>query len=396
MAKSIDIPQDIIDNVIAAVGDDKRLLKQCALVSSSFLLPSRKQLFSRISLGSDQTCRRIHQLLVQNPVIQSFVRTIILTEDAKIASWGSETSEWMNGTSLLAILRLPFCCLERFSIIVCRDDWVWYPWNWNSFSSEVKDALSNIIHSSTLKSLSLSGITKVPISFFLHIVHLTTLELHSLSPNDFGGENSRSLTRAASKGVAPMASHSVIDRCVWRFGEEHSRYEIPFICLLLTDSGQRRSLCQWTTESIFLPFICRLRFLEIYIDLGRATISDFRTLSFLMGSLCISLTSPATLEHMEFNIRFCGAIDDFDINLNRFYETLRGADAWSHLDSIATHPAGSRLQRVDINIKYGFIYDEDEEEPDNKVLKAVLDGLPLLRMKGILFVKAFGRLMRID
>jgi hypothetical protein len=29
MAKSVEIPQDIIDNVIAAVGDDRDLLKQC-------------------------------------------------------------------------------------------------------------------------------------------------------------------------------------------------------------------------------------------------------------------------------------------------------------------------------------------------------------------------------
>jgi hypothetical protein len=217
----LEIPQDIIDNVIAAVGDDTHLLKQCTLVSSSFLLPSRKQLFSRITLSNDQTCERIHQFLVQNPVIQSFVRTITLTEES-LYIWNSSSSLWMNGTSLLAILRLLFCCLERFLIIVIQE-WGWHPWDWNSFSSELKDALSNIIHSSTLKTISLTGIAKVPSTFFLHIVHLTTLELHSLSPDDFGGENSNSLTRAALKGVAPMASDTVIDRCVWHFGVEHAR-----------------------------------------------------------------------------------------------------------------------------------------------------------------------------
>ena len=78
-ANSIDIPQDIIDNVIAAVGDDTNLLKQCNLVSSSFLRPSRKQLFSRITI-SHETCKGIHQLFVQNPVILSFVRTITVME----------------------------------------------------------------------------------------------------------------------------------------------------------------------------------------------------------------------------------------------------------------------------------------------------------------------------
>ena len=228
----MDIPQDIIDNVITAVGDDNRLLKKCALVSSSFLLPSRKQLFSKISLRSRQGCKRLHQIFVRNPAIQSFVRSIALTDDAMVASFGALTSDWMNGTSLLAILRLPFCCLEHFSIITCRDEWVWNPWNWNCFIDEMKDALSNIIHSPTLKTLSLMGITRVPITFFHRIVHLTTLELDFLSPGDFGGENSSSLARAASKGVAPMTSHSVIDRCVWRYREEHARYEIPLHLLI--------------------------------------------------------------------------------------------------------------------------------------------------------------------
>jgi hypothetical protein len=60
MTKSevVELPQDIIDNIIAAVGI---VLKQCTLVSSSFLLPSRKQLFSRISLRSDESCQDISQ-----------------------------------------------------------------------------------------------------------------------------------------------------------------------------------------------------------------------------------------------------------------------------------------------------------------------------------------------
>ena len=218
----MEIPQEIIDNVIAAVGFQPRVLKQCALVSSSFLLPSRKQLFSRITLGSDQIIQGIHSFLVQNPVIQFFVKSITLTEDI----WINGTTEsldwlWINGTSLLAILRLPFCRLECFSICV-------YYWNWNSFSSELKDALSNIIHSSTLKTLSLKGITKVPNSLFQHIT-VTTLKLHHISPIDFCDESS--LTPASSKpeGEAPAASHTVIDHCFWNFAT--SQYEIPFIRL---------------------------------------------------------------------------------------------------------------------------------------------------------------------
>ena len=225
MAKSVHIPQEIIDNVIAAVGDDLQLLKQCSLVSSSFLRPSRKHLFSRIAIGSDETCQGIHQLLVQNPVIQSFVKTITLKDSDMDGS--IQYPKWINDTSLLAILRLPFCCLECFSIILRKVildwDWEFKYWDWNCFSSEMKDALSNIILSSTLKTLSLDGITNIPTTFFLHIPHLTTLELYSLTPNDFCDENLSSLTRTASKGVPPMASDTVIDKCVWRYGYEHAR-----------------------------------------------------------------------------------------------------------------------------------------------------------------------------
>jgi hypothetical protein len=132
--------------------------------------------------------------------------------------------------------------------------------------------------------------------------------------------------------------------------------------------------------------MCRLRFFEIDVKLGSSTEDDFDTLSFLMGSLCISLTSPATLEHLKFDISFD---DDAGLGEEGIYETFRVADAWRHLDSITSHPTGSRLQRVDININYLYSYGYDYRKPDkNEVINAVLNGLPLLRSKGFLFVEA--------
>jgi len=354
----MDIPQDIIENVIAAVGDDTQLLIKCCLVSSSFLLPSRKKLYSSITLRYNHIFPEIYQLLVQNPVIKSFVRTLTLKFEFRVP--GSVTDKWVNGTSLLAILRLPFCCLERFSIIAPYEFGL--KWSWNSFSSEVKDALLNIIHLSTLKTFSLEGVSKVPITFF-HIVHLTTLKLGSISPYDFVGKNSSSLARAGSKGVVePTASRTVVDRCVWcfKFKEEDSK----------------------DAKSIFIPFLCRLRFFEIQIIFDRSSgVNNLDVLSFLIDSLCISLTSPATLERLEFNIIF------HDYWHPSFYEKLR--DAWSHLGSITTYSTSSQLQRVDINIKnyrYGSWDDVFDEHIKGKIEKAVLDGLPLLRSEGILFV----------
>ena len=360
------IPQEIIDNIIAAVGNfnDKRWLKQCALVSSSFLLPSRKQLFSRITLSNNRDCQGIHQFLVQNPIIQHFVRTIIL----KGSRWGpsgefSKHPEWMNGTSLLAILRLPIC-LECFTIRGF--------WDWDSFSSELKNALWNIIHSPSLKTLSLGGTTKLPITFFIHIDHLDTLDLYLLSPDDF----------VDAKGVVAPTSQTVIDRCVWHLTMEHvrcTRLASSAYFLLILD---KKAPSNWE----FLPFICGLRFFKINIELDSATAHDFDILSSLMGSLCMSLTSPATLEHLEFGIHFTDKYTHLTAHFDsyRFIENLRDADAWSHLDSIATHPAGSRLQRVDIIINYTFCYVDHGDEPDKDgIQKAVLDGLPSLLTKGI-------------
>ena len=113
--------------------------------------------------------------------------------------------------------------------------------------------------------------------------------------------------------------------------------------------------------------------------------SEFCILSYWMGSLYASLISPATLEHLELNIKFFDSIEDFD--LNTLSVNLRGADALNHLDSITTHPAGSQLQRVDINFNFTFFYEDEGAEPDEyKALKALLDGLPVLCTKGILFV----------
>jgi hypothetical protein len=137
-----------------------------------------------------------------------------------------------------------------------------------------------------------------------------------------------------------------------------------------------------------MPFLSRLDFFEIYIgrDNGFVTYHEFEILSLLIDSLCISLTSPATLEYLKLNIQFCG--NDNHFNIDGFYESL-SVDVWSHLDSITTHPSGSRLQRVDISFNYAFRDSVDIMEPDeDEVVEAILDGLPLLRMKGILFVEA--------
>ena len=134
--------------------------------------------FSTSSLGSDETCQGIHQIcsLSQSKMSQSF-SPLSNPFEHKICS--SKTAKWMN--FLNATSRLPFCRLECFSITVGQTLNYWMNFTWNSFSNELKDSLLNVMHSSTWKPLYHMGITHVPIPFFLHDVHLTTLEFHFLS-----------------------------------------------------------------------------------------------------------------------------------------------------------------------------------------------------------------------
>jgi hypothetical protein len=76
------------------------------------------------------------------------------------------------------------------------------------------------------------------------------------------------------------------------------------------------------------------------------------------------------------------AVHDFNIlslKHNFHFMSLRHTDVWRHLDSITTHPTGSRLRRIDINFNYVY---RDEKPDEDKI-----NGLPLLHTKVILFVE---------
>jgi hypothetical protein len=137
-------------------------------------------------------------------------------------------------------------------------------------------------------------------------------------------------------------------------------------------------------EPIFLPFMCRLRGLVVNIVSSSTSMSDIKVLSFIMHSLRISLTAPPTLEHLTFCLVFEPWGENFPPT---FSDDMRNANFWNDLDSFVTHPTASWLQRVDIDISYNRV--DPLYWPDHdKVVESVLGSLPLLRERGILFVRA--------
>jgi hypothetical protein len=135
--------------------------------------------------------------------------------------------------------------------------------------------------------------------------------------------------------------------------------------------------------------MCRLRHFCINVDLGSASFPDFNILFSLIRSLRVSLTSPATLEILALFISITPILVD------NFYQysssgEFRNTRFWSLLDSIITCPSGSLLQSVNIYITCRFDrlrHDRwDVRLKQDEISEQVLDGLPLLREKGILFV----------
>jgi hypothetical protein len=89
------------------------------------------------------------------------------------------------------------------------EPWI-LPWDWNNSGIELQDALLNTLP--TLKTLYLIEVINLPRTLFFGISHLTRLQLNSILPSDFDGEQLSSLT--------PAASHTVIDHCKWFFWQD--------------------------------------------------------------------------------------------------------------------------------------------------------------------------------
>jgi hypothetical protein len=204
------------------------------------------------------------------------------------------------------------------------------------------------------------NITRVPTTFFFHIGHLTTLRLQSISPIDFCDDSS--LTRAVSKGKAPMASHTVpvIDRCVGGFGQNLRGTRFPSSVYF----RRQKALRDRHDHSRYSCHSC-----AVHASLKSTSASVPQPYIALIScpSSWNHFASPATLEHLKLNIRFLGNI--YNIDLMRIYVTLMFGGIWTPLPLFQ----GSRLRRVNINIDYAFCYDSGKEY---KVEKAVFDGLP--------------------
>ena len=157
-----------------------------------------------------------------------------------------------------------------------------------------------------------------------------------------------------------MVSHAVIDWCVWHFWEEDMRVtRFPSSAYFRTE---KVPLSRYSLAC--LPFMCRLHFFKIYIELGSTTMYWPSWWVYFSSASHLLLHSNTWSSTFGFVIIISNSTPT---DFMTFYVTPMSGVIWN---SITTYPTGSQLQRVDININYCFRYDDDGEEPDEGILES--------------------------
>jgi hypothetical protein len=207
------IPQDIIDHIIESVmamGYDEYLLRTCTLVSRSFLYPSRKQLFANISLGTQEQCLALLDVLVKHPYIQSYVK--ILQIDNPITGmyrWRysnpNRITKIIDENTLLSLLRLPLRSIKTLSLEFSS----YHEHDWDP-SGNLIETLSDLIRSPSFTSLTLSN-ALVPTELFLDLNGVRSLHLYNVRLNDVGNKYGISQTAGVNE-VQKIRASAAHDR----------------------------------------------------------------------------------------------------------------------------------------------------------------------------------------
>jgi hypothetical protein len=218
MSNPLPIPQDIIDSVIEVV-DATSTLKKCALVSSSFLLPSRQRLFSDIRLRNETQCKQLYSTLVENAFFLSLIiKLTVIKRDYEAKNAYFVPNPWFltSASSLPAILRLPMHRLSVFSLISSP-----LFLKWERLSRNFLAALQNIIRLPSLTKLHLSAICGIPIPLLSDVglvKHLVLKEVYLDIPDIVESQIAEDAAHLEER--LPQASATGVERFTWKLRRE--------------------------------------------------------------------------------------------------------------------------------------------------------------------------------
>ena len=170
------MPQDMISLILEQyLFDDASTLHACALVSRSFLVSSQKCLFHTIHLDHQRHCQRLHQVLLSNPSLFTYVRDLFLVgyeSGGDISGPRPPPVHWActEGTLHAVLNMFPHLRLLSLTFSYPASDW-------NKLSVEFKMALGRVFTLPSLTVCKVQGICNVPAECFRALRHLKELSL---------------------------------------------------------------------------------------------------------------------------------------------------------------------------------------------------------------------------
>lgn len=276
------LPQELIDVIINQV-DDRKTLKACCLVASSFVCPSQRLLFLTVDLDNQiltprkKAYTRFLRLLTLNPLLGTYVRSLRLGDSE---DFGFSRSWIIHAKNLPQLFQL-LPRLEIFSLTFNSDER-----NWKSIPSDIRSAFERLFYLPTVQAISLEFIREFPPQLLLELMRLKRLSLSfvDVDANDIHCHSAVSELRELHLRGTPPPTIAAITRCLPQSSPTLRRLAItptlePGFCAaiseLMTAVGSNITHFEWLPSIHFCMFFFSLSILDL-----------------LTQPLCSSIVSP--------------------------------------------------------------------------------------------------------
>jgi hypothetical protein len=212
------LPQELIDNIIDQLHDNRPTLKSCALVCKSWLPCSRFHIFCHVSLQPPQNnifgfakitnCQRLYRIIETSPQIVPYIRDLTICEGNVYKAWmGRETTLPLLLRMLRNLRRLE---LERSASMRMAN---------RDMPPNLRDSIMEVLRLPSLTELKLVGfVSDTPAKFlrmFRFCQNLKVLRLSHVVCADDGAvdDNTGAISQRAQLDVlsiGPRTSPTVV------------------------------------------------------------------------------------------------------------------------------------------------------------------------------------------
>ncbi|KAF9457666.1 hypothetical protein BDZ94DRAFT_1272550 [Collybia nuda] len=372
MAISLPVPQDIISEIIDKLGNNPDALKACARVARSFLIPSRKKLFSAIRLTT-RSARRLLFVLQRNPDISDYIL------DVTIVTFS------LANTNLLHILKsLDYLQHLAIELQAHKPPPIHQP------------LFGNLLSSPKYATLSINGTVVLP-SSLINSLRVKKMRLHGVMVR-----NSR---ETEEEDVGEPSRLETLDLLVWSIPDQRLEPLRLFQNVFgLRELGIRMKWGYEKTISLGRVIITRssrsIEHVALYYDsrsyitpdLELGLISNLRFLSFTLQYFFSETEEPdkfkfdweSTLDilndsHVTRNLEELSLVIEFR-PAGMHFEVIRGLCAWSDLDNIFVSSA-PKLRKLNLYVDGGSF---DNLMGDEKLRIILDDKFSSLHKKGVI------------